>query len=133
MAEDLKFGAQVFCWGNFSTLFAYSNLGHPGNKIVDFLRPVFSATIAPAYEITARYDFDLTEIIVGPVLPEDQQGKWDIGIWDQAVWGGGRAGGDNPRGASGMGRYVAAALRGSSTGETSLLAVSTIFTPGWFL
>ena len=115
-------------------LSAYSSYGLPAmQKISQFLRPVFAADAEPAYEIVARYDFDIREGDSSPIFTGGSDSVWDVGTWDLALWAGGNVSQVNPLGSSGMGRYIAYALRGSSSRETTLVAVDSLYTPAGFM
>ena len=119
---------------NWSMLSAYSSYGLPAmQKISQFLRPVFAADAEPAYEIVARYDFDIREGDSSPIFTGGSDSAWDVGTWDLALWAGGNVSQVNPLGSSGMGRYIAYALRGSSSRETTLVAVDSLYTPAGFM
>jgi hypothetical protein len=119
---------------NWSILSGYTSFGMPAqNKIMQFLRPVFAAEAAPAFEIVTRYDFDIRESSLAPIFNTGSSAVWDISTWDVAVWGGGNVSQDNPTGVAGMGRYVAYALRGSSSSPTTLIVVDALYTPAGYL
>jgi hypothetical protein len=97
-------------------------------KSVRQLRPIIlSGSPTPIVDAKARYGFDLTE----PDAPSGTpSGGWDEGLWDEAVW--------SPEivpyapliGATGCGRDVAIALRGSATSRTVLVGVDVWFEQG---
>lgn len=57
----------------------------------------------------------------------------DTGTWDVALWGGADLGSGKLRGASGMGKDFAIAIRGAARSRTTLIAVDVLFTRGGFL
>lgn len=119
---------------NWSMLSSYSSLGAPAsNKLLQFMRPVFSSDAEPAFEIVPRFDFDVREGSTNPIATTGVAGRWDIDSWENAVWGGGDVSQDNPTGVSGMGRYVAYALKGSSSVRTTLVAVDVLYTEAGLL
>ncbi len=119
---------------NWSMLSAYSSFGMPAlNKVMQFMRPVFAGDSQPTFEIVTRYDFDVRETEVAPIFSQGLAGVWDVGSWDVAIWGGGNISQDNPTGVAGIGRYVAYALRGSSSAPTTLIVVDALYAPAGYL
>jgi len=95
-------------------------------KRCQYIRPQFLAQDLPAYSVLARYDFDITEAYVSPLSTQGVSARWNVGLWDSEVWGGNLERIDQPRGARGMGRHVAIAMRGSSSARTILVAFDVI-------
>lgn len=97
-------------------------------KSVRQLRPiVLSGSPTPVVDAKARYNFDLTE----PTAPSGTpSGGWDEGEWDEAVWGADLTAYSPIIGATGCGRDVAVAIRGSATTRTVLVGVDVFFERG---
>jgi hypothetical protein len=112
---------------DFSLLSSYQNLGSPGLfKRVQMVRPDFYGNAAPAYNIKVLYDYDFQEpdAVVQSDEAAPQGDEWDGGLWDIAVWStqvGQSYGSLQLAGASGIGRSVAIAMRGSSGEELRLI------------
>lgn len=118
----------------WSLLTRYDGLGDPTiSKRVQFIRPVFVGSLIPAYDVQARYDFDIAAIVGAPALQDAGVGVWDIGFWDSAIWGGEWVTESQAYGGAGMGRYVAVAIRGSSQAETTLLVLDVLADAGGML
>ncbi len=119
---------------DWSMLSSYTSFDKPAlNKVMQFLRPVFAGSSQPSFEIVTRYDFDISEATLSPIFTQGVDAVWDISAWDSAIWGGGNVSQENPQGAAGIGRYVAYALRGSSSSPTTLVVVDALYTPAGYL
>jgi hypothetical protein len=120
----------------FSLITAFLDLSESGlYHQVQFLRPVFRASAAPVYNITARYDYntdDLTALTAGSALAGY---LWDAAnsLWDVALWGSDAATIESVTGGSGIGRAVAAVMLGTSIGETNLIRIDVMYTTGTVL
>lgn len=115
----------------WSILTWYQDLQTPAqNKIVQLIRPTFTAEKAPSYAVLARYDYDLQEALAVPIVTVPTGDVWDVAIWDTAVWGVGLATYNALSGGAGMGRSVAIALRGTSSARTVLVRFDLAFTFG---
>lgn len=88
---------------------------------VHFIRPVFMAQQAPSYSVEARYDYNISAAMDPGSAPLPSGAVWDIAIWDVDLWGGEFQIVESVAGASGMGRAIAVAMRGSSASETTFL------------
>ncbi len=118
----------------FSMLSAYSQHGGPGQfKRMQNLRPYFLSSGVPSFSISARYDFDLSEnsdtIIFNPV----DQSLWDEALWDVGVWSGGIEPVQALRGASGIGNYMAYALRGQTSERLTFVSVDMMADMGGYI
>jgi len=98
-----------------------------------FLRPIFLAEQNPSYTIEARYDYDITGLPSPPNASAGGVGIWDTGLWDTALWGGGLSTFQPPRGASGLGKTIAAVLHGRSQVDTTLIAIGVLWDDGGLL
>ncbi len=121
----------------FSILTSYQSLGSPGQyKRMQFLRPMWLGGGTPVFNIQARYDFDIQEVLTTQgtaVAGSTTSGIWDSAssTWDLVVWGGGAAqASDNPRGANGLGRHVAVAMRGQAGEAVTLIGIDVIWDTG---
>jgi hypothetical protein len=118
----------------FSTLSSYQSLGTPGKyKRVQFLRPIWLGGGIPVFDIQARYDFDVNEVLTTPAISGSAtSGIWNSAssTWDLAVWGGSIQASDNPRGANGLGRHVAVAMRGQAAEAVTLIGIDAIWDTG---
>lgn len=118
----------------WSLLTPYRNKGAPTNKQVQMVRATFvSGETVPTHQATAKYNLDLSEppAVVGG--PTGDNNSWDIGLWDVALWQPGDAPAAPLRGASGMGREVAIAIRGNAVSKTTLIGIDVYFTEGGLL
>jgi hypothetical protein len=108
---------------DWDCLTAFQSVGQPSRfKRVQYIRPNFIAENTPAYEVLARYDYNIAELTSAPVTTLDDDAIFDAGVWGTAKWAGGLSASSRARGATGIGRVVAAALRGSSSTPTSLVS-----------
>lgn len=118
----------------FGLISAFSDVGEPGlYHRVQFIRPVFRASVNPSYSAEARYDYNITDPS-GILAPVQGVGSvWDLALWDGALWGGGGVTTAKVIGGSGLGRAVAVALVGQTSGETQLLRIDVILDTGGML
>jgi hypothetical protein len=131
MLDDAGASAVPVEWTWLST---YQTLGEPAiYKRVQFLRPQFIGLATPSYVISARYNFDLSEVDTTPPYVVPSGSLWDSALWDTAKWNGGYVVDTPPRGAYGMGRSVAIAMRGESAAETVFIGVDVLFDSGGML
>jgi hypothetical protein len=115
----------------FSILTWYQDLGTPAqSKVTQLIRPTFVADKLPIYAVLARYDYDLQEAVAVPISTAPTGSVWDVAIWDSAVWGAGLVAFNGLSGASGMGRSVAIALRGTCQARTTLVRFDLAYTAG---
>lgn len=111
----------------WSFLTSYNELETPQiNKIVEFIRPRFVGGGAPAFDVRAFYDYDLSELSQASANTEGSD-VWDTAVWDLAIWGGGLDKFQELRGASGMGKTVAVAMSGATTLETTLVDIGVMW------
>jgi len=118
----------------FSILTAYQGYGSSAvYKRMQFLRPMWLGGGIPVFDIQARYDFDVGEVLTTPpIAGSATSGIWNnaASTWDLAVWGGSLRASDNPRGANGMGRHIAVAMRGLSAESVTLVGIDAIWDTG---
>lgn len=118
----------------WSLLTAYQNFGEPARyKRCQYIRPQFIAEDIPAYSVLARYDFDITEAYITPTSIPSLSARWSVATWDSSVWAGSLERVDSARGARGIGRHVAIAMRGSSSARTILVAFDVIADGGGWM
>ena len=102
-------------------------------KRAQFIRPIFLAQSIPSYIVEPRYDYDLAELAVPPNASAFGVGIWDFSFWDIDIWGGGEVAVQPPRGALGIGKTVAIAIRGKSQVDTTLIAIGIMWDDGGLL
>lgn len=119
---------------DFSLLTRYTNLDTPTNKQFQTVRPVFLAGQANvALNVQARYDLDLSEPAVPSATGGGAPNSWGVGLWDSTLWGGEFTPSQSPYGISGMGRYIAIALRGKALSRVTLVSLDVMFNTGGVL
>jgi hypothetical protein len=107
--------------------------GSPKFKRVQFLRPQFVGVAKPAFSIKASYDFDLQKAAGSPPYVDPLTGLWNTGIWETSYWGGSYIVDQPPKGASGMGRHIAIAMKGRSAVETIHVGTDVLLDEGGML
>lgn len=118
----------------FSILSAFSMLEQPAQfKIMQFIRPQFLATAEPSFNVAARYDFDVDELVASAPIVPTTAAVWDTAVWDTAEWVGGDAGFDKLFGSAGIGRWVAIVMNGAVRQRTTLVGWDLQWTSGWTL
>lgn len=123
--EDGDGGTEIL----FSLLGAYSLLDAPAAfKGVQHIRPQFFGKVDPAFNVQARYDFDIAEIAAQAPSTPANTALWDTALWDTAKWIGALSGFDSIRGATGRGRWVAVAMNGSTVDRQTLIAWDVLWT-----
>jgi hypothetical protein len=98
-----------------------------------FIRPVFISTEAPAYGVQARFDYNLSEVLVPTVPGSPPNPAWDVSHWDNALWGGTNVETESVRGATGMGRAMAVGMNCSSVVDTILIRFDVMYDSGNYL
>lgn len=115
----------------FSLLTAFHDLDAPAaNKIAQFIRATFIGDAVPSYEAVARYDYNVIEPLLSPAAVVPVGSVWDVAVWDTAIWGGDFIVSNELRGAYGIGRSLAIAVRGSSSVATTLVRFDVTLTMG---
>ncbi len=115
---------------DYSLLTRFENLGNAQMKRMEWLRAdILSEATNPDYEIKARYRYNMTEISAPSGTGIGTDG-WDYATWDSGVWDGGASASQTIRGATGMGREVAVALRGKASSKTTIVGVDAWFNMG---
>ena len=115
-------------------LTSYQGFNAPATfKRCQFLRPLFIGQANPNYKIVARYDFNLSPPAGSPIFPPTAGGVWGVAVWGFSTWGGGYVVTQAPKGASGMGRYIALYLRGRSASELTHVGTDALFDMGGML
>jgi hypothetical protein len=126
-------GATKINWG---FLGSFQELGKSCQKMVKLLRPDFvTFGSKPGYSISARFDFDLSDISTGSDVPVDDSSGviWDVSKWDVAKWAGGTGTSGYFGVAPGIGSHVAILLVGSSIGKIVYLGCSLTWEMGGVL
>ena len=119
---------------NFSMLTHYTNLGSAGTwKRPQFIRPSWVAAAEPVYNVQIRYDHDISELGISPPFTTHDIALWDQAIWDRDVWAGTAQSYLETVGVDGMGRYLAVAIRGEATVETSYIGADLMLDSGGLL
>jgi hypothetical protein len=120
---------------DFSCITAFSDLGRPTMKRVQFLRPTFlSQGAPPQYTVQPRYRWDLTEAVAPPSAGATGLPSWDTtGKWDQSNWAGSYMAQQGVFGGQGCGSQVALAIRGSATARMTLVSVDVAYDEGGIL
>ena len=119
---------------NFSMLTHYTNLGSAGTwKRPQFIRPSWVAATEPVYNVQMRYDHDISELGISPPFTTHDIALWDQAIWDRDVWAGTAQSYLETVGVDGMGRYLAVAIRGEATVETSYIGADLMLDSGGLL
>jgi hypothetical protein len=131
LLEDQGNSARAIDWEMLTGYQLYT--GTPEFKRVQFLRPQFIGTARPLYAVKASYDFDLQKIVYSPPYTDPLTGVWNTGVWDSSYWGGSYIVDQPPRGAAGIGRHIAVAMRGQSALETIFIGTDVLFDTGGLL
>ena len=116
---------------DWSVLTSYQDYDLPaGNRVAQLIRCTFIAAVSPAYVAVAKYDYDMTEPLMTPIVAPSLSGSlWDVALWDVGLWGGSVVTINPLRGANGIGRSLAIWVRGNSRTKTTLIRadVTAIF------
>jgi hypothetical protein len=125
-------GATKVNWG---FLGSFQELGKSCQKMVKLLRPDFiTYGNQPGYKISARFDFDLSDLETGADVTQNDTGTvWDVAKWDIAKWSSGIGTAGVFGCAPGIGSHVAIALAGSSNGKTVYVGCSITWEMGGVL
>jgi hypothetical protein len=120
---------------SWSSLSSFQEYGEIGNyHRVQFIRPVFLSAAVPSYEVEARYDYDLSEVLGAPSGGGAGTGAlWDVAHWDMDVWTGGTISESFVRGGQGLGRAMAIGINGNSSQSTILIRFDNIGDTGGYL
>lgn len=132
--DNVNLAGSSFDQIEFSLLTAYRELQADGvYKRTHFIRPVFIANGVPGYDVSAKYDYMLSEGNPAISLGTISGALWDSAVWDNAVWSGSTEVVDETIGASGLGRSIAIALKGRTACETTLVKFDTMVDLGGLL
>ena len=100
---------------------------------VQFMRPVFIGSSVPGYNVEARYDYDL-ELPTGALTVSTAVASvWDSALWDSATWAGTASVTQSVSAGVGIGRAMAVAMNGETSGEALLLRIDVLFDSGGIL
>lgn len=118
----------------YSMLTHFDGLNDPSVwKRVQFIRPNWQGSTLPHYAIKARYDFDLSGLIIPSSFNTVDLSLWDDGVWGGATWAGTAQSYTQTLGGDGMGRYVALAMRGRSNTDLTYIGSTVIMDQGGML
>jgi hypothetical protein len=131
LLEDQGNSGRAIDWEMLTGYQLYT--GTPEFKRVQFLRPQFIGTARPLYAVKASYDFDLQKITYSPPYVDPATGLWNTGVWDASYWGGSYIVDQPPRGAAGIGRHIAVAMKGQSALETIFIGTDVLLDRGGML
>jgi hypothetical protein len=117
---------------NFSLLTSYQALAADGlYKRVKLIRADFIADGEPEFALKARYDYDISEVLLPTAPPISPNALWDDGAWDVAMWGGaGNTAFNGLQGSWGNGRYIAVAMTGRSRETTRFIGFDVMYDVG---
>jgi hypothetical protein len=104
---------------------------------VQFMRPVFIGSSVPGYNVEARYDYDL-ELPTGALsVSAAAASVWGptppTALWDSAIWSGESSVTQSVTAGAGIGRAMAVAMNGETSGEARLLRIDVLFDSGGIL
>lgn len=105
-----------------SCLGSFQDYGEPGlYHIPQFIRPVFLSAANPAFSVTVRFDYNISEVLIPGTAAPSVGSLWDVAIWDTAIWGGAVFEVESVAGAGGIGRAMAIGLEMQTSAETTLI------------
>lgn len=117
-----------------SCLGAFQDYDEPGlYHMAKFIRPVFLSSANPAFSVTVRYDYNISEVLSSGVAAPPSGVLWDVALWDVGIWGGALFEIETPAGAGGIGRAMAIGLQMSTSAETTLIRYDLISEVGGML
>lgn len=117
---------------DFSLLTSFQRYGHANYKMGCFVRPGFISRGTVSYSSRIVYDYQIAEIAAVSAGGDPGVSLWDTDLWDTGVWAGaGTTGIDS--GATGIGRSLAVAVRGSAAFQLDLVEISIAWKSGGFL
>lgn len=119
LLDDSESGDEI----DWSMLSSYQDYGLPAaNRVATLIRCTFITALAPAYVAVAKYDYDMTEPLMTPLVAPNPSGSvWDVALWDVGLWGGSVVTINPLSGAGGIGRSLAVWVRGNSRTKTILI------------
>ena len=119
---------------NILTSFQAPNGDASTYKRNGLIRPIQVVQGTVAVAVKAIYDYELNPQITAPAAINTAFGaKWDAGIWDSATWDTEPNATSLLFGASGIGRTIAIAMKGSSTTRLTFVGWDYSYTEGWFI
>lgn len=114
-----------------SCLSSFQDYNEPGiYHQAMFVRPVFLSAANPAYSVTVRYDYNISEVLTPGVAAPPSGVLWDVALWDVGIWGGTLFEAEGVAGAGGLGRAMAIGLSMSTSQETTLIRFDLMFESG---
>ena len=121
---------------NFDLLTSFQAPGGDGTtfKRVGFIRTMGVLQGLANISTNPIYDYQIGEEITAPPdIPPDAGNTWDNSVWDSDMWDFAQRAVSIPQGASGMGRVVAVAMRGSTNTRLNVVGFDVSYTTGGFL
>lgn len=117
-----------------SCLGSFQDYEEPGQyHLPQFIRPVFLSAANPAFSVSVRFDYNISEVLLPGTAAPSVGSLWDVAIWDVAIWGGAVFEVESVAGASGIGRAMAIGLQMSTSAETTLIRYDLMFQSGGML
>jgi hypothetical protein len=98
-----------------------------------FIRPVFLSPANPAFSVTVRYDYNISEVLSSGVASPPTGVLWDVALWDVGTWTGSIFEIETVAGAGGIGRAMAIGLQMSTSAETTLIRYDLMYDSGGLL
>lgn len=117
-----------------SCLGSFQDYDAPGvYHMAKYVRPVFLSAANPAFSVTVRYDYNISEVLTSGTAAPPSGTLWDVALWDVGIWGGAVFEIETPAGAGGIGRAMAIGLQMSTSAETTLIRYDLIDESGGLL
>lgn len=116
----------------FSFLSSYQDFDSPAQfKRGKLIRPNFISRSDVGFNTKFLYNYDVSELATSAIAPLKGQALWDIALWDNAIWDDSSLQlFDRVVGASGIGRYLAVAIRGAGISGTRLASIDVFWDTG---
>jgi hypothetical protein len=110
------------------------NNGDGKQKKVELIRPtVLADAYPPTVSAAARYNLDLSELASVTEVAGTSGSLFDVGTWDASTFGSEPLPAQYVKGATGVGAYVAIAIRGTSRSRTILVGLEVFLKEGGYL
>lgn len=113
---------------------AYTDFGNPSaNKHFKLVRPIFAASVRPAYTLAANPDYGPQRLIdlqtPGPITTQ-LINVWDTALWDAATWSLGMTSFFEWVGVGGTGYASALLVKMNTSSDTEYMACNWAYEPG---
>lgn len=116
---------------NWGLQTAFQDVGTPDKKRIHMVRPYFVTDgTPPGLHVSARTDFNLSDISLETLSQRNIPDAWDVALWDQGVWDDST---DNPGaqyGVTGLGSHLSVVLAGTSTTLTTFVGMDVMLEKG---